>query len=1027
MGSVWEGEEADTGRRVAVKFITADHSTTAEGVERFRREGRLASQVIHPRCVFVLSADEEAGQPYIVMELMPGASLEDLVRDQGPLPPEQAVAKVLDVIDGLREAHALGIIHRDIKPSNCFLEKDGRVKIGDFGLSRALVEEARLTQTGMFLGTPLFASPEQIKQETIDVRTDVYSVAATLYFLLAGHAPFAEGNATAIMARVISEPVPSLRTRRPEIPPALDRVVLRGLERERTRRWQNLDEFRAALARFLPDQLSLGSLGLRLGAYLIDSALFFLLALVADVDFLSQLTADAETAGQWAFALSTSFALASAIYFAVLEGTWGCSLGKWLVRLRVCTRQGSVAPGIPRALLRSVICFAFVDLASTVLTLLTIDTSGADTFDARSLLAVLLPLAGGLLLLSTMRAANGYRGLHELLSGTRVVRLAWPERRRPLKLRRNSEPDLPRPLPDALPARVGSLDIRSPISWRGTEGTVLGEDTGLGRKVWIEFRPAEGPPLDAHRRELSRPTRLRWLEGGTDSQWRWDAFLAPAGAPLADLVEETAPLTWGETRSILQQLADELTSACADGTLPGPLTIDQVCVQADGRVQVTDRRPEKVPSEERGPIEDTAEGRALILLREVTVLALEGRPRQVKRPNETRIGTALVPISWSLLCGLGAWALCKLFKGELGWALFAGSLLLLLGGYGFYLLLRRRQEATRRRSVAAALPEHAAQLLDRLLGARQPYPTLQQFQADLLAMRDRPSEVNVPIRAAHLALLSTFLLPGLLCMFVFSKTIAWGAVWQLSETIENEQRALKLLDEQALDEFIRQRMKPEEVREVWFSAELDRDALIKRYSDPAARARLQQQIEDQRRELAERLLSSRWLDRIFWNTEYRRAKQVAAGEQPVDLEGFDLDDFLEAVDQPDIVGLVLPPVMLFLAWTVLILGPLLWVLGAFIFRGGLSYRLMKISLVTRTGSRALRLQCAWRALLVWAPVVFLLGWSLWLDNRHPELAWLSWGSWCTALALLVLYALLALLSPTRPLHDRLAGTYLVPR
>src|SRR5262249_2379321 len=154
-------------RRVALKLIAPDFATP-EAVERFRQEGRLASVVVHPRCVFVLAADEEGGWPYLVMELMPGQTLEDLVREKEPLPPAEAVARVLDVIDGLREVHRLGLIHRDVKPSNCFLDAEGGVKVGDFGLSKALAGEVRLTRTGSFLGTPLYASPEQVRAERLD-------------------------------------------------------------------------------------------------------------------------------------------------------------------------------------------------------------------------------------------------------------------------------------------------------------------------------------------------------------------------------------------------------------------------------------------------------------------------------------------------------------------------------------------------------------------------------------------------------------------------------------------------------------------------------------------------------------------------------------------------------------------------------------------------------------------------------------------------------------------------------------------
>src|SRR5438445_1978191 len=117
MGTVYEAEDSATGRRVALKLISAEFAASRVSVERFRQEGRLASAIAHPRCVFVLAADEDAGRPYIVMELMPGSTLQDLVQEKGPLPPHEAVAKILDVLEGLQEAHRLGVIHRDVKPS----------------------------------------------------------------------------------------------------------------------------------------------------------------------------------------------------------------------------------------------------------------------------------------------------------------------------------------------------------------------------------------------------------------------------------------------------------------------------------------------------------------------------------------------------------------------------------------------------------------------------------------------------------------------------------------------------------------------------------------------------------------------------------------------------------------------------------------------------------------------------------------------------------------------------------------------
>ncbi|MFQ3593189.1 MAG: serine/threonine-protein kinase, partial [Gemmataceae bacterium] len=200
MGSVFEAQD-DQGRHVALKLIRPEFLDSPEAVERFRREGRLASLVIHPRCVFVLGADEEAGRPYIVMELMPGRTLSDVVTAQGPLPVSQAVRYIIDIIEGLQEAHANGMIHRDVKPSNCFLDAEGRVKIGDFGLAKAISGREELTRSGAFLGTFLYASPEQIRNDKVDHLTDVYSVCATLYHLLTGRAPFEDSDPAAALAR----------------------------------------------------------------------------------------------------------------------------------------------------------------------------------------------------------------------------------------------------------------------------------------------------------------------------------------------------------------------------------------------------------------------------------------------------------------------------------------------------------------------------------------------------------------------------------------------------------------------------------------------------------------------------------------------------------------------------------------------------------------------------------------------------------------------------------------------------------
>jgi uncharacterized RDD family membrane protein YckC len=615
MGEVYEAEETASGQHVALKVIAPECAASEIAIERFRQEGRLASLISHPRCVFVLAADEEAGRPYIVMELMSGTTLQESVDKNGPFPVQDAVAKILDVIEGLQEAHRLGVVHRDVKPSNCFLLEDGRVKIGDFGLSKSLVSGADLTKTGTFLGTLLYAAPEQIKGDRVDYRTDVYAVAATLYFLLAGEAPFRGKDAAATLARTVSEAPTPLRRLRPEVPAALEKVIRRGLERSPERRWRNLDDFRAALLRFVPRQLSFGAMGLRTAAYVID------VTLISILEFMQDFITTTDSGGaSWVILLGTSLMMT---YFAILEGFWGLTLGKALLRLRVCTATGSDPPGFLRALWRTVLLYVLTSLIWDLARHAANQDHAAPWWD---FVGPLSWAVGTLVLISTMRARNGYRGVHELLSGTRVVRLPWPKKaevfasRHPDRLTQNLAPA------ETLPPTLGPFSVRGVLQNSGDEQLVLAEDAALARMVLLHCRPLSSTPLDIARRDLHRPTRLRWLSAGEAGKLRWDAYLAPAGCPLEDVCDQANRLSWRAFRGILEQLTDELAAACADGTLPSVLTVDQIWVQPIGRVQVLDAplHPAILIDD---PEPETTDERALRVLREAAEVALEGQMR----------------------------------------------------------------------------------------------------------------------------------------------------------------------------------------------------------------------------------------------------------------------------------------------------------------------------------------------------------------------------------------------------------------
>ncbi|HEY7154028.1 MAG TPA: protein kinase [Gemmataceae bacterium] len=958
MGAVYEAEDTASGRRVALKLLSPDFAGSAEAVERFRREGRLASTLSHPRCVFVLAADEESGRPYIVMELMPGRTLEDLVADEGPLDPAAAVARILDVLDGLQEAHRLGFIHRDVKPSNCFLDSEGRVKVGDFGLAKSLIQDTNLTRTGSFLGTLLFAAPEQIKGEPVDAQTDVYSVAATLYYLLTGQAPFAGGDAAATLARTVSESVPPMRRLRPELDPALDAVVRRGLERERSRRWRGLAEFKAALLLFQPEPLPFAALGIRFVAYFLDS-LFILLTNILLMALLMTAALirleEAPSSHLTPFlALAVNF-----LYFALMEGLWGASLGKRLLGLRV--RKASAPkfpPKLAQAFLRTALFEGLLNLGTLIGTTIllvyapskTDDAEWARTAPLTYMLASLLPLvgqiAGIVALLAPMRARNGYRGLHEWLSGTRVVHLPRPEKRRGLVGRPCEWPVL---RPDGLPEVLGPFVIRGALRWNAGAKVLLGQDRGLDRAVWIWLRPQADAPLSATRRDISRPTRLRWLACGRHADWQWDAFMAFNGGPIPRH-SRRGEETWPRALPLLEQLADELATASAEGTLPDTLHPDQVWVGPDGQVQLLDRPL----AGGDGPAEGVGgPGRALALLADAAALTLEGRPRAA-------------------------------------------------GSSG---------------PLQAPVPLHVRPLLDRLMGAGKPYRDVGEFQTNLKAIADQPAEVGAPRRARHLIVLGAFLFVGLAsCMMPAGWSNQFLPSMVLGESIRKKERRLEKLEQGALLDVVRA-VNPDLLVRLQGAVQLDADYPL--------RDHLRQSLDRDRRRYAARLESHGWLSRQILE---RMEKQFEAHSDATETERGSADDRELGQMEEDLTAFSLVTVLI---W------PALWVVWAFLARGGFSYRMAGIALVRGDGRPASRLQCAWRALLVWTPLTGLLVLSLWLESRY----WSAWelgdpprwmlslasASWYAALLLLAGYAILALWWPARMLHDRLAGTYRVPR
>ncbi|MEL7484187.1 MAG: serine/threonine-protein kinase, partial [Planctomycetota bacterium] len=230
MGTVYEAVQRSTGRRLAIKLL-AQNLDTPEMRQRFLREGRLAARVNHPSSLYVFGSEEIDGIPVITMEIASGGTLQDALDRRGPLPVAEAVDATLNMIDGLEAALDRGVLHRDIKPSNCFVSPDGTVKVGDFGLSVSVFPGADtfMTQTGRVIGTPAFASPEQLRGDELDERADIYSVGATLFTLLTGRAPFDGDGAVQVVAKVIDSQAPAVSRFRNEVPAGLEQAIARCL------------------------------------------------------------------------------------------------------------------------------------------------------------------------------------------------------------------------------------------------------------------------------------------------------------------------------------------------------------------------------------------------------------------------------------------------------------------------------------------------------------------------------------------------------------------------------------------------------------------------------------------------------------------------------------------------------------------------------------------------------------------------------------------------------------------------------
>jgi len=281
MGVVYSAEDLKLGRRVALKFLPEELAHDTAAMQRFEREARAASAMNHPNICTIYEVEEHEGQPFLVMELLEGQTLRELIRleeaplrKELPIPLDRILDMALQIVAGLEAAHGKGIVHRDIKPANVFVTATGHAKILDFGLAKLQEPEISklephgtetpqskkawspyltLTRTGTPIGTAGYMSPEQIRGEPLDVRTDLFNLGLVLYEMAAGRRAFS-GETAPLLQEAILKGIPTpVRQLHPEVPPNLEGIIIKALEKDRNLRYQSAAEMRADLQRVKRD------------------------------------------------------------------------------------------------------------------------------------------------------------------------------------------------------------------------------------------------------------------------------------------------------------------------------------------------------------------------------------------------------------------------------------------------------------------------------------------------------------------------------------------------------------------------------------------------------------------------------------------------------------------------------------------------------------------------------------------------------------------------------------------------------
>jgi len=245
MGQVYRAHDTELNRPVALKVLPPALSSQPEYINRFRAEAQAQARLHSPYIITLYSMLELPTGAVLVLEYVEGETLAQRLARERALPPDEAVELFAQALNGLEHMHEMGVIHRDLKPSNIFLNANGPVKLMDFGVARVLDHDA--FARGSMVGTLLYISPEQINGRAVDRRSDIYTLGVSLYEAATGHLPFERRSDYALMHAHVQENPPTPRSMQRDLPPALERTILKAMEKDPNRRFQSAAEFRAAL------------------------------------------------------------------------------------------------------------------------------------------------------------------------------------------------------------------------------------------------------------------------------------------------------------------------------------------------------------------------------------------------------------------------------------------------------------------------------------------------------------------------------------------------------------------------------------------------------------------------------------------------------------------------------------------------------------------------------------------------------------------------------------------------------------